>query len=135
MRLAVLDTNILVSALMRPEGPPGQVMADVGRGILTPVTSADVLAEYRAVLTRPRLRLNMDAVTRALDAIDLLGLHLAPRQLPPAPPPGLPDPTDWPFMACALAAGCPVITGNLKHFVAGAGVRVMTAREWVGAGA
>lgn len=133
---AVLDTNILVSALLRPEGPPGQVMADVGRGRLLPVFSADVMAEYRSVLTRPRLRLNAGAVDAALATIDLLGLRLAPSQLPTRPPPGLPDPSDWSFMACALAAGCPVITGNLKHFPADCGVRVMTAREWVeGSGA
>jgi hypothetical protein len=31
-----------------------------------------------------------------------------------------------------LAAGCPVVTGNARHFPDSAGVRVMTAREWVG---
>jgi hypothetical protein len=46
--------------------------------------------------------------------------------------PALPDPADWPFVACALAMDCPVVTGNARHFPDSCGVRVMTAREWVG---
>jgi uncharacterized protein len=53
----VVDTNILVSALMRPDSPPGQVMAAVKRGELVPVFSASCFAEYEDVLQRPRLRL------------------------------------------------------------------------------
>lgn len=131
MRLAVLDTNILVSALMRPAGPPGQVMAQVGQGRLIPVYSEAVMGECKAVLHRPRLRLEPDKVDAALDGIRLLGLRLFTTQLPPRPAAGLPDPGDWPFIACALATGCPVITGNLRHFPGGLGVRVMCARGWV----
>jgi hypothetical protein len=42
----------------------------------------------------------------------------------------LPDPGDWPFIATALAADCPVITGNARHFPKRLGVEVMTARAW-----
>lgn len=133
MRRAVLDTNIVVSALLRPDGPPGSVMAAVRRGDLVPVFNEAVLAEYRAVLHRPRLRLEAAKVDAALDTMRVLGTLL--RGSEPAAPAGLPDPADWPFIVCALASGCPVITGNAKHFPATLGVRVMTAREWVdGAG-
>ena len=43
----------------------------------------------------------------------------------------LPDPTDAPFIALARYAGCPVITGNVKHFPAAAGVVVLTPAGWV----
>ena len=29
---------------------------------------------------------------------------------------GLPDPDDAPFLECALAAGVPLVTGNIRHF-------------------
>lgn len=45
--------------------------------------------------------------------------------------PILPDPADWPVVACALAANCPVVTGNRKHSPPRPGVRVMTARQRV----
>lgn len=129
MRYAVLDTNILVSALMRPEGPPGQVMAAVRRGDLRPVFSAAILTEYGTVLRRTKLRLDRAKVETALDALQTIG-SLLHGELPPAAA-GLPDPDDWPFIACALAAGCPVITGNARDFPPALGVRIMTAREWV----
>ena len=129
MRHAVLDTNILVSALMRPDGPPGRVMAAVKLGELLPVFSAAILAEYDAVLRRPRLQLDPQKVAAALDHIRTVGT-VVPGASPP-PPANLPDVADWPFIACALAAGCPVVTGNVKHFPPRLGMRVMTAREWV----
>ena len=127
---AVIDTNILVSALLRPAGPPGQVMAAALAGRLIPVVSDAVLAEYASVLTRPRLRLDAQRVRQTLDALRSVGV---PVHAPMTPPPDLPDPDDWPFIACALAAGCPVVTGNAKDFPPRLGVTVVTAREWVDA--
>jgi putative PIN family toxin of toxin-antitoxin system len=125
----VLDTNILVSALMRPEGPPGRVMAAVKAGELVPVFSSAVLSEYEAVLRRPRLRLDGWKVDSALATMRAVGNLVRGAQ--PPPPITLPDDTDWPFIACALTAGCLVVTGNARDFPAALGVRVMTAREWV----
>ena len=49
----VLDTNVLVSALISPAGPPGRVLAAIKREHrLTPVTSTAQLSELRTVLRR-----------------------------------------------------------------------------------
>jgi len=96
---------------------------------LEPVVCREIMAEYRAVLPRRRLRL------RAGDIEELLALIEVQAHWVEVPPydsrMGLRDPADWPFIACALAAGCPVITGNARDFPAALGVRVMTARQWV----
>ena len=131
MSHAVLDTNILVSALMRPEGPPGRVLLAVKEGALVPAFSLAVFAEYEAVLRRPRLRLDAAKVDAALATMRLVGTTVR-GDLPPLPA-GLPDDKDWPFIACALAASCPAITGNARGFPAALGVRVMTARAWLAA--
>jgi len=125
---AVIDTNILVSALLRPAGPPGQVMAAALAGRLIPVVSDAVLAEYASVLARPRLGLDPRRVRRMLDAMQAVGVRLYPSLTPPA---DLPDPGDWPFIACALTAGCWVVTGNAKDFPPRLGVKAVTARQWV----
>lgn len=126
---AVVDSNILVSALLRSDSPPAAVVRAIVRQALEPVVCTEIMAEYRTVLPRPRLRL------RAADIDELLALIEAQAQWVNVPEytgrPAVPDPADWPFIACALAAGCPVITGNARHFPAALGVRVMTAREWV----
>jgi uncharacterized protein len=126
---AVVDTNILVSGLLRPDGPPGAVLRRIVSQAREPVVCDAIMAEYRAVLPRRRLRI------RPGDIAELLALIEAQARWVEMPPyqgnPPLPDASDWPFIACALAAGCPVITGNARDFPAALGVRVMTAREWV----
>ncbi len=70
---AVVDTNILVSALIRPEGPPGLVIDDIRNGQLVPVVTADILEEYDEVLHRPKLRLGADEVSALLALLRDLG--------------------------------------------------------------
>lgn len=126
MKLAVIDTNVLVSGGINPSGSPGRVLAAVERQLLQPVISADVMAEYRDVLMRPRLQLEPEWVARLLDDFEALGLLLMP---PPIDTARLPDPGDAPFIALARYAGCPVITGNGRHF-APTGVEVVTPAGW-----
>ncbi len=61
----VLDTNILVSALIAGCGPPGQLLAEVKRGRVRLVTSAEQIAELRRVLHRPHLRRHISAAAVA----------------------------------------------------------------------
>ena len=126
---AVVDTNVLVSGLLRADGLPARVLADIASSRLRPVVCDAVMDEYRAVLARPRLRI------AAADAAEVLALLRSTADWVMVPThggtPALPDPSDWPFVACALAAQCPIVTGNSKHFPPRLGVRIMTARQWV----
>lgn len=126
VKLAVVDTNVLVSGGLNPSGSPGRVLAAIEQQLLLPVISAEVMMEYREVLVRPRLGLQSDWVIRTLDLFESLGLRLAP---PPIDAASLPDPGDAPFIALAVHARCPVITGNARHF-AGSGVEVVTPAGW-----
>ena len=128
VKQAVIDTNVLVSAGINPSGPPGRVLAAVERLELQPVISAEVMAEYREVLARPRFRFQPEWIDRLRDNLEALGLLLEP---PPIDTTSLPDPTDAPFIALARYAGCPVITGNSKDFPVEAGVVVLTPAGWV----
>jgi putative PIN family toxin of toxin-antitoxin system len=53
---AVLDTSVLVSAILRPAGPSGGVLRAARRKAFTLVSSAAILNELVDVLTRPKLR-------------------------------------------------------------------------------
>lgn len=126
---AVVDTNILVSALLHGDSLPAAVVRCIVTQSLVPVVCTAVMAEYAAVLPRPRLRLDPRDIHELLT---LIGQQAEWVDVPAyTGTPALPDPADWPFIACALATGCPVVTGNLKHFPAALGVGAMTAREWV----
>jgi len=127
--LAVVDTNVLVSALLRPDGLPAEVVRAVRRSTLVPVVCAEIVAEYVAGLARPRLGLPAPETAELLSLLQLQARWVRITPYPSALK--LPDAADWPFIACALAAGRPVITGNVRHFPARTGVEVMTVRAWV----
>jgi hypothetical protein len=73
--------------------------------------------------------LEPERVAIVLDVIDAFGLEAV---LPPWPEP-LPDPGDAPFLAVAAWVGCPLVTGNMRHFPAKArgGVVVLTPPQLV----
>jgi uncharacterized protein len=53
----VLDTNVVVSGVIKEEGPPGQILRRLfqARQFIS-VTSLEILAEIREVLQRPKVR-------------------------------------------------------------------------------
>lgn len=57
MTIAIVDTNVVVAGLggRRPEAPPRRIVDAMLRGRLRYAASPALLAEYRAVLLRPKL--------------------------------------------------------------------------------
>ena len=53
----VLDTNVIVSAVLSPHGPPAQVLGLALDGLITLCVDGRIEAEYREVLNRPKLGL------------------------------------------------------------------------------
>lgn len=120
--LAVVDTNVWVSAFLTPDGTASKLLDAVKRGRLIPVYSEAIEAEYREVLARQKFNFNPELVAEFLDR-----LHTAGRRetsVPPLPL-ALPDPDDAPFIALARYIGCPIITGNTRHFPPETGVEVL----------
>lgn len=58
----VLDTNIIVSALLKPTGLEGIVLLLALRPGLRLYVSNPILAEYEDVLRRPKLKLGYDEI-------------------------------------------------------------------------
>ena len=54
--LAVIDTNILVSALWSRNGAPARILSLIISGELIPCYDYRILCEYREVLTRPKFK-------------------------------------------------------------------------------
>ena len=123
---AVIDTNVLVSALLTPGGVPAQLIAAIRNHTLPPVVSESILAEYAEVLHRPKLGFENNRVASLLE--DMKGLALFMKPLPVALQ-NLPDPDDAPFIVAALTAGCAIITGNARHFPPEIGVEIFSPAE------
>lgn len=99
---AVLDTNVLVSALLFT-GPPPQLVPAWQAGRVRPVVSADLLEEYVRVLAYPKFKLT-DSEIRTLIEEEVLPFVDTVRARPLSVP-ALRDADDLKFIACAVAAG------------------------------
>lgn len=71
---AVIDTNVLVSAMLSAESVPGAVAAEAMAGRIIPLISDDILAEYEAVLNRRKFRFDRGAVKDMIDTIVRRGI-------------------------------------------------------------
>jgi uncharacterized protein len=113
MRLAILDTNVVVSAGLKQGSVPYRLVMDwVLDGQVQLVTCPAIASEYREVLDRPKFSRH-GFPPRWLDFLIAGSLQL------PDPPPwtySLPDPEDAPFLSLAYATGAWLVSGNLKHF-------------------
>ena len=110
---AVVDTNVIVSALLTPDGSPAKVVALFFSGAFDPVVSDEILHEYSRVLARSELGLDVNKVHIFLGYFTRFRLPL-----PPAPA-GWPctDPDDTKFIDAAFSGKAHyIVTGNKKHF-------------------
>lgn len=113
MRLAVLDTNIIVSAGIKPEGAPAKLVMDWALdGQMQLVTSPLIVQEYRAVVEHPKFH-RFGFPPLWLEFLIEESMRLPdPLRWPHVGP----DPRDVPFLALAHSAGAWLVTGNLRHF-------------------
>ena len=109
----VLDTNVLISALISREGTPGHLLSAVKRTDLTLVTSTYQLEELREVLGRDRLK----PYIRPEEARDLhynlesVGIPvIGPRKVDLSH-----DPEDNPVLATAIAGRADLIVSGDKN--------------------
>ncbi|MDR0585861.1 MAG: putative toxin-antitoxin system toxin component, PIN family [Treponema sp.] len=71
---AVLDTNVLVSALWTPGGNPAKILAFVPLGKILPCYTFPIMKEYREVLNRPRLKFSGSQTVELLTLFEWYGL-------------------------------------------------------------
>lgn len=125
----VLDTNVVISALLSPHGAPAQVLDLVLAGELAALVDDRILDEYRAVAGRPRFAFAAADVARVFDALDALAEHVVARPIDVA----LADVDDLPFLEVALAGRADaLVTGTGRHFVPTRGTHtgtILTPRE------
>jgi len=97
----VLDTNILISALLQPQGLPARTFLIALAGTTAQLcVSGDVYAEYEEVIRRPKFKRSETIIDHALRAIRENGFWVKPSEKVRA----CSDPDDDMFLECAEAA-------------------------------
>ncbi len=126
----VLDTNVLVSAILSPNGPPAAVLRTLLTERVSLCFDERIVTEYRDVLTRTKFSFDRELVEELIGFLEAAG---SPTLAPPLAV-TLPDPWDQMFIEVAVASQADfLVTGNLKHFPEEAreGVRVASPREFL----
>ena len=113
---AVIDTNVLVSAMLKWQSVPGSIMEFVLDGWIVPILNDAIATEYKAVLARAKFGLTDEIITEIIDAIEKVALYVNPDEIDIE----LPDPDDCVFYEVVMEErkeeDAYLVTGNIKHF-------------------
>ena len=113
---AVIDTNVLVSAVLKWESLPGHIMQLAFCGTIRPLLNETIRYEYHEVLLRPKFHLTEELVHDILRGMEAHAVFVDAPTLDI----DLPDPKDHVFYDVLMAARqhrhSVLVTGNMKHF-------------------
>lgn len=114
---AVIDTNVLVSAMLKFQSVPGQIVNEALLGDLIPLLCDEIVAEYREVLARPKFKFEQSVVEIFIDGIINRGIFVDAISVEEI----IPDPKDVMFYEVVMEGrkehdDAYLVTGNIKHF-------------------
>ena len=115
---AVIDTNVLVSALLssREDAATVQVLKMIFKNEVIPVYSDEIIAEYNEVLRRRKFHFSEELVSSLVEIIKKFGVSITPANTGEI----IPDMKDLPFYEVVMEIRdeeeAYLVTGNMKHF-------------------
>ncbi|MGI6010048.1 MAG: putative toxin-antitoxin system toxin component, PIN family [Ruminococcus sp.] len=113
---AVIDTNVLVSAMLKWDSTPGNIMELVFAGMIVPLLNEHIVKEYREVLSRAKFHLTREIIHDVLAEIKRFGVYVDAQELDIE----LTDPKDRVFYEVVMekrkTEDAYLVTGNIRHF-------------------
>ena len=125
----VIDTNVVVSAALKPEGLQRTVLLLAMTKSVRWYVSEAIVAEYALVLARPELKIRRSSRQQLLQLIKNHARVVVPSRMAQITS----DPDDNIFVECADAARADyLVTGNQRHFPKfWKKTKIITSREFV----
>ena len=115
-KYGVIDTNVLVSAMLKENSVPGLVLKHVFDGNLVPLLNDKILEEYQEVLLRKKFPFLDEDVNIVLENLQERGAFVNAGRLNIE----LPDVKDIVFYEVVMEKRkedfAYLVTGNIKHF-------------------
>ena len=112
----VVDTNVIVSALLKRTSIPGKVVQHVLAGIVIPVFSKEILSEYKEVLSRKKFSFSSKVIENVIKMIIKNGIELSGIKKKKKTS----DPKDMIFYEVTMDSrqteNTFLVTGNIKDF-------------------
>ena len=109
----VVDTNVLISGLLNPNGSPAMVLNLIVNDKVTLLMDSRIYSEYSEVLRRPKFNFKDEWINPLLDFIRMEGEFILPEPCSIE----LLDSDDIVFYEIAKSGKATyLVTGNTKHF-------------------
>ena len=113
--IVVVDTNIIVSGLIKPYSDAAIIMHLILSGKIKIAYDFRILTEYETILQRKKFNFHPDKVEPIITQVKEEGIYVDSVPLKVS----LPDPDDNPFLEIAISGKIgTIVTGNKKHFSA-----------------
>jgi len=124
----VLDTNVLVSAILNPVGPPGDILNLIINDEIMICYDDRILNEYESVLKREKFKFDPENVSDLLSHIEHAGERTSAIPLNVK----INDPDDLMFYEVMEASPADyLVTGNKKDFDLIKNKRIVTPKEFL----
>ena len=112
----VIDTNVLVSAVLKSHSVPGSIVELAFDGPIIPILNEAIEKEYREVLSRPKFHLTEDLIEGIMSTFHKRAIYVDAEHLDVE----LPDPKDLVFYEVVMEERkeeeAYLVTGNIRHF-------------------
>ena len=113
---AVIDTNVIVSAMLKPDSIPGMILKFALADIITPLVNDEILKEYNDVVRREKFGFDENDISFVLSNLVEKAIFLDRTKTDET----IVDQKDVVFYEITLTAKsideAYLITGNIKHF-------------------
>jgi putative PIN family toxin of toxin-antitoxin system len=108
----VLDTNIILSAMLSYSGYPAKIFDAVVEKEIKMYITKKIISEYKDVLSRDYFKISHEKIGRTINIIRKLSTVIIP-EISSFP---MKDESDRIFFDAAQNAEAWLVTGNIKHF-------------------
>ena len=113
---AVIDTNVLVSAMLKWTSIPGNIIELTFSGTIVPFLNERIVNEFKEVLGRPKFHLTDEIIDSVVDEMERFGIYVDADELDLV----FPDPKDRVFYEIVMeerkSENAYLVTGNIRHF-------------------
>lgn len=113
---AVIDTNVVVSAMLKADSMPALVLKEVLVGNICLLLNQEILDEYLEVLSRKKFHFSVETVINFVREIKKRAIFIDAMPTDES----MPDPDDAVFYEIVMEArketDAYLVTGNRKHF-------------------
>ena len=113
---AVIDTNVIVSSMLKANSIPWQIMKFIEENTIIPLLNAEILNEYIEVITRNKFNFEKTSIEKVISTLKEKAIFISKEETIEQ----FIDKDDIVFFEIVLSARSTMdaylITGNMKHY-------------------